>query len=369
MLYKFRVKNFKNFEDTLEWNLTSGKYTFNQQAVKNDIVKNSIIYGNNGTGKSNLTYAIMDITTHLTDFKRQEQHYTPYKNLNSRTEFAEFYYEFIFDKHKVTYSYKKESMSKVFDEVISIDDKEIIFENFIKNERFVLLKGAETLNVSERDISLSFVKYIFANTNLDSTDIENKIFIQFRHFVEGMLYFGSGTAEGNFYQGLKSSKERITSVIVNSGKIEELQKFLQDLDINYILEPGEDSEGNSVINVRFKNRSVNFYSVASHGTLVILVFFYWLLQLSKIKFLVVDEFDAFYHNEVSEAMLSIIRDSEVQSVFTSHNTSIMSNDLLRPDCYFVLQNNTIKDISSLTRKELRRAHNLEKMSNAGSFNE
>ena len=108
MLYKFRVKNFKNFEDTLEWNLTSGKYTFNQQAVKNDIVKNSIIYGNNGTGKSNLTYAIMDITTHLTDFKRQEQHYTPYKNLNSRTEFAEFYYEFIFDKHKVTYSYKKE---------------------------------------------------------------------------------------------------------------------------------------------------------------------------------------------------------------------------------------------------------------------
>ena len=71
-----------------------------------------------------------------------------------------------------------------------------------------------------------------------------------------MLYFGSGTAEGNFYQGLKSSKERITSVIVNSGKIEELQKFLRDLDINYILEPGEDSEGNSVINIRFKNRSV-----------------------------------------------------------------------------------------------------------------
>lgn len=369
MLQKFKVKNFKNFEDTLEWNLTSGKYTFSQQAVKNDIVKNSIIYGNNGTGKSNFTYAIMDITTHLTDFKRQEQHYYPYKNLNSRTEFAEFYYEFLFDNHKVTYSYKKESMSSVFDEVISIDDKKIIFENFIENERFVLLKGAETLNVSERDISLSFVKYIFTNTNLDSTDIENKIFIQFRHFVEGMLYFGTGTTEGNFYQGLKSSKERITSVIVNSGKIEELQKFLQDLDINYILEPGEDSEGNSVINVRFKNRSVNFYSVASHGTRVILVFFYWLLQLSDIKFLVVDEFDAFYHNEVSEAMLSIIRDSEVQSVFTSHNTSIMSNDLLRPDCYFVLQNNSIKNISSLTRKELRRAHNLEKMYNAGSFND
>ena len=99
------------------------------------------------------------------------------------------------------------------------------------------------------------------------------------------------------------------------------------------------------------------------------LFYSWLISLDKVSFVFIDEFDAFYHNEVSEAMLSIIRDSEVQSVFTSHNTSIMSNDLLRPDCYFVLQNNNIKNISSLTRKELRHAHNLEKMYNAGSFND
>ena len=39
----------------------------------------------------------------------------------------------------------------------------------------------------------------------------------------------------------------------------------------------------------------------------------------------------------------------------------MSNDLLRPDCYFLLKDNKIKAISDLTEKELRQAHNLQQM--------
>lgn len=38
----------------------------------------------------------------------------------------------------------------------------------------------------------------------------------------------------------------------------------------------------------------------------------------------------------------------------------MSNDILRPDCYFILKNNKIS-LDKTTTKELRRAHNLEKM--------
>ena len=46
----------------------------------------------------------------------------------------------------------------------------------------------------------------------------------------------------------------------------------------------------------------------------------------------------------------------------------MSNDLLRPDGYFLLENNSIKAIADLTDKELRQAHNLQKMYKAGAFN-
>ena len=55
----------------------------------------------------------------------------------------------------------------------------------------------------------------------------------------------------------------------------------------------------------------------------------------------------------------------VQIFTTTHNTDLMSNDL-RPDSYFLLANNSM--ISQLTEKELRQAHNLQKMYKAGAFN-
>ena len=59
--------------------------------------------------------------------------------------------------------------------------------------------------------------------------------------------------------------------------------------------------------------------------------------------------------------------SGVQIFTTTHNTDLMSNDLLRPHSYFLLENNRIKAISELTEKELRQAHNLQKMYKAGAF--
>ena len=56
-----------------------------------------------------------------------------------------------------------------------------------------------------------------------------------------------------------------------------------------------------------------------------------------------------------------MRESNCQVIMTSHNTSIMSNDVLRPDCYFELSKDLITPFSSMTKKELRQSHNLEKI--------
>ncbi len=63
----------------------------------------------------------------------------------------------------------------------------------------------------------------------------------------------------------------------------------------------------------------------------------------------------------------IAADSQV--ILTTHNTSLMSNDLLRPDCYFLMYKDKINPLSELTDKELRLAHNIEKMYRAGAFGE
>ena len=83
----------------------------------------------------------------------------------------------------------------------------------------------------------------------------------------------------------------------------------------------------------------------------------------------IDEFDAFYHFELSESVERRLREIKGVQIFTTtYNTDLMSNDLLRPDCYFILKDNKIKAISDLSEKELRLAHNLQKMYKAGAFN-
>ena len=46
MLTYFSVKNYRGFSKEISWNLSKpSNYEFNKYAIKNDIVKNGIIYG------------------------------------------------------------------------------------------------------------------------------------------------------------------------------------------------------------------------------------------------------------------------------------------------------------------------------------
>ena len=49
MLAKFAVKNYRGFAKKIEWDLSKpSNYEFNPFAVKDGIIKNGIIYGQNG---------------------------------------------------------------------------------------------------------------------------------------------------------------------------------------------------------------------------------------------------------------------------------------------------------------------------------
>ena len=81
-----------------------------------------------------------------------------------------------------------------------------------------------------------------------------------------------------------------------------------------------------------------------------------------------DGFDIHYHHEMSEKIVRMISEMEgVQTVFTTHNTSLLSNDLLRPDCYLILEDGMVRSFADSTDRELRQGHNLEKMYRNGVF--
>lgn len=53
---------------------------------------------------------------------------------------------------------------------------------------------------------------------------------------------------------------------------------------------------------------------------------------------------------------------------TTHNTNLMTNRFMRPDCLFILSGSgSLTALSNATVRELREGHNLEKMYISGEF--
>lgn len=368
MLKKFSVENFKGFKEKITFDIGSpNNYSFNPEVVENGCITKGIIYGINSCGKSNLGLAIFDIIIHLTEKQKLLQGYDFYLNMNGRKSFAEFKYNFVFDTHEVVYKYRKTEVNVLLDESLSIDGKEVIYYDFAKREGFTLLKGSDTLNVSIKNESpISRVKYVNNNSIL-ADNTENQVFKKFIDFVDRMLLFYSLDNRG--YEGFRNGSESIAEGIVKSGKVRDFQEFLKEHDIIYDLYACE-VDGRKAIYCRFEKQNADFFKIASTGTRSLALFYYWYIRMKNASFVFMDEFDAFYHFELSESVEKHLRKIQGVQVFTTtHNTDLMSNDLLRPDCYFVLKDNKIKAISELTEKELRQAHNLQKMYKAGAFND
>ena len=119
-----------------------------------------------------------------------------------------------------------------------------------------------------------------------------------------------------------------------------------------------------------KIKPISFFKTASNGTKALYTLFYWLKTAAKASFLFIDEFDAYYHYELSEAIVKLLEEySQFQTVLTSHNTNLLTNKIMRPDCYFVITNERITSIANATNRELREGHNLEKLYINGEFDE
>jgi AAA15 family ATPase/GTPase len=72
---------------------------------------------------------------------------------------------------------------------------------------------------------------------------------------------------------------------------------------------------------------------------------------------------------MSEFVIEKLKKLPIQVILTTHNTSLMTNELMRPDCCFLMYKDRVLPLSKRTDKELRFAHNIEKMYKAGTFNE
>ncbi len=370
MLKKFTVTNFKNFRNKTVFDLGSpANYEFNCEAIKEGIVSKGILYGINGCGKSNLALAIFDIVIHLTDKQKLLDKYQFYLNLDEEKKEADFEYIFSFDGVEVVYRYSKTSPVSLVYEALEINGREVIRYDFARKEGHVSLKGAETMRLSstldDHDNRLSRVKYIMSNALLEDT-AENRVFKEFIAFVDRMLMFYS--LKENGYQGFHLGVDSITAGIIREGKEKEFESFLRSEGVDYNLVK-INVNGSEELYCKFAHETVPFTVIASTGTLSLALFYYWYIKMASASFVFIDEYDAFYHFALSQHLVACLKElKDVQILLSTHNTDLISNDILRPDAYFLINNGRIDSIDNLTSKELRRAHNIQKMFKAGSFN-
>jgi AAA15 family ATPase/GTPase len=369
MLTRFEVTNFKSFKDKFVFDFTNtSDYQFNSECVKNGVVNKGMIYGANGSGKSNLGLAIFDIVSHLTEKEFRHSLYQNYLNAENLADLAEFSYFFTFEGQQTSYCYGKSDVNTLIYEELKINNEVVLsIDRRNSNIASINLTGAENLNRDIGGSKISVLNYIKNNT-VRPVNTVNKSFDDLVAFVEKMLLFKS-LLDGVFFIGSEKGSHRLLPDIIAHNNVSDFQDFLNQAGVECQLEVSE-YIGEPSLSFVFGKKKIHFWDIASTGTQSLTLLYFWLQRLKEkeqISFVFIDEFDAFYHHDLSELVVKELKKIDAQVILTTHNTSIMTNDLLRPDCYFLMNKEVIKPLNKCTEKELRFAHNIEKIYRADGF--
>lgn len=361
MLKKFTVSNYKNFKDEISLDFSKiGEYSFNA-----DCLSMRLIYGRNATGKTNFGRALLDIKILLYGMFRNDEN-SVLINADSQ-DTAKFIYEFQFGSDEVVYKYSRFANTELCDEELYING-EAIFKCDFKNSKFdfqgLSIISAETVNTKrylnkdemDNEYVLPFLRWLINNTAFS----DDSVLIQLSKYVRkmGMITVGNDLlySNRNFLENLK-----------NPVYLHNFEDFLNLMGIECKLVLKELPDGQVELYFAHK-KLVPFYSTASSGTLALTSLYQKIV--SNCSLIYIDDFAAFYHYEMAEKLICYFKDKypECQFIMTSHNTNLMTNKIVRPDCLFILSSRgTLTALCDATERELREGHNLEKMYISGEF--
>lgn len=379
MLKKFSVKNFKNFKDEvcIDFEEIAG-YQFNTDCITDGVISKMLIYGRNATGKTNLGKALMDIG--FTMFG--EPGYGGngiFLNADSPEEVAAFSYVFQFDDTELIYRYARFSEQELQDEELIINGKTVFKIDFAKHEfncdnlHYIKAETASIerylqsmemgTEIEERvESKLPFFRWIINNVALEKDSIP----VQLSKYIVRMRMVMAKNAV-IFRQ---STVNEFSKSLEDKDALKDFEDFLNAMGVACKLITKKLPDGQNKLYFAHENL-VSFYENASSGTLALAALYQRIIaKIYDTSFLYLDEFDAFYHYEMAENLVKFLkkRYPRCQVIMTSHNTNLISNRLMRPDCVFVLSGTgTLTALCNATQRELREGHNLEKMYISGEF--
>lgn len=380
MLKKFTVKNYKNFRDEICIDLGDiAGYQFSTDCIADGMISKMLIYGRNATGKTNLGKALMDIRYTMLGGVRYRDNGI-FLNADSMEASATFSYTFQFENKELIYKYARFSDLELQNEELIIEGISIFKCDFYSKEyNFDNLKHihAETANIERYlqslddgnemeeiiEPKLPFLRWLISNVALEN----DSILIRLSNYVRRMTMIAAG--EVKMFR-LRKINDSFFESLENPKRLQDFEDYLNAMGIEcrLVLECLPDGQRELYF---AHGKLVPFYMNASSGTLALVDLYRKLFNnVRDASFIYLDEFDAFYHYEMSENVIKFFkrRYPKCQIIMTSHNTNLMTNRLMRPDCLFILsRTGTLTALCNATQRELREGHNLEKMYISGEF--
>ena len=379
MLKRFAVKNYKNFKDEIILDFSKvGSYHFSTGCLYDNLVAKLLIYGRNATGKTNFVHAIYDVKRLIWDIGKIDE--TPILNAASNQNTVDFNYIFVNDKKEMTYKYSRQQFGRLVYEELTVNGVLVYCCDFLKNEYkfprldLIQAEGLNTATFTEPlkqrgllgsavgDI-IPFLRWVFSNSVMGP---QSTLWFLLSDIIGISMVLAHDSRQNSnkkeidsFYEMLKDKKQ-----------LNRFETFLNTMGVSCKLKIQELPDGS--IELYFDHgKLIPFYSTASSGTLALTSLYRKVFAVNGLlSVLMIDEFDAFYHHEMSEKLVRYMINNyrNVQVIMTTHNTNLMNNSLMRPDCLFILSTDgRLTPLNRATLREIREGHNLEKMYISGEF--
>ncbi len=353
MLINFKMRNYKSYKDEINFSMEKAnnvrRYKNNVLEInKYKLLKTAVIFGANASGKTNLLIglrALRYLIINPTQSETSKLWFEPYGNNKQNTEFS---VRFLKD-------------ASVFDYSLEYNADEIVFEKLRVNEKLFFERKLQDMSVVP-----SQIKALVGNVRKNQTLLH---FAQYNNVSEAKAAFEW------FYNNIVYIQDKVAPIeslnmLANKEYKEKILEFLKaadfsivDLEVKDIALPLYLSENkvedNNILNnmplhnekvvakriyCKHKSQDGEFelpFELESAGTQH---FFTLALNLlfhnNTGRTILMDEFDASLHMVLSESILKLLnnKDQRNQFIFTTHDISLMDNELRQDQIWFADRN-------------------------------
>lgn len=414
MLVEFKVNNFRSIKDTVSFSmLTSSKDEGNSFEFRNyNLLRSSIVYGANASGKSNLLKAMAFMSRLVLNRYKIIQStdqlpHDPYL-LSTETENESTTFEIVFFVGETKYRYGFEIDSEVvYSEWLFADEKgkeaklffrDVEESDYVNPNKFK--EGYEFFNKKEEKIKIAKNQlFIWKCDREDDAIISKSILKWFNQFnmIDGMdhdgyISFTMKKMEDEAFRKKIVELVATADIGINDIQIEEedvsqetianlplpdeikakimSEKGLKSVSLNTIHQKF-DQDGKAVGNVIFELNEDE-----SKGTKKFFAMSAPILDtLQNGKILIIDELDASLHPILTQHLIKLFHDEKIneknaQLIFATHDTNLLKPELFRRDQIWLTEKDQYgaTTIYSLAQfKNVRKQEDFEKQYIQGKY--